>query len=1378
MLKLSNRGLGLLNAQYRSVLKKCFMLNLAAAFVAVATPAYSEGVSINANGGGGGTAVQQALANLTENMSNKIGDTTGSTPSAINVLYVNKSFTENLAGEGGAWIKSYKGIWFGYEQNQYNELERLSEKIQIANKQNTSGDGIGASGGAVVNGNENINSSNVPVDDALIKVYNTEFNNNSVIPGNNLAGGGAIVNYSANPYNAIESSVFKGNYALGTKGSQGGAIYNVATLAFQNGHTPRGYLSSSESTYNQNIAGTNNGTTSTNSGGGAIYNEGDFVSQKDTYTGNQALASDKAQGGAVYNQGTFTSTSDSYQSNQASANTTAQGGAIYNIGTLTLEDTGFSSNQASVVGSGDEITANGGAVYNDAGGNITMTNLTGKGIFSGNQVGSSGLSSGGAISNSGVITSTNIEFRSNKLDPSTNNVNAYGGAVHNGGKYNSSGEIYSANSVEGTQTAKGGAIYNVGGTETLFNITDGATFTNNYAQSNVAKGGAIYNNSKLVAEVAVETDDSYKLQFVGNYVIGGRLNTSIGMGGAIQNEGNMQLSGAFFDGNNVFGTIAAGGAVSVYNEQTSSIKNSKFDSNYITLVNSTQEDKTPVGYGGAISNIAYNGEVALSIDNTSFIDNYITTDVEGAQMYGGAISNSSAWLDKTGNNRIEFVVNAMDVEFTNNGLFENPKEDNADYTDSYGGAIYNGDNSTFIANIVNGYDLTFNVNQAKNGGAIYNDSNIVPNTTDSFTINSNNNSDVKFIGNIATAIGGAIYNNGKIEFENKGTGETKFSANQAQKGGAIYNSGEFNINTTSKGEYTFSGNKANKGGAIYNTADMSFIFQNGGNLTFATTSDDVYNTSSLSIYGNAEDRMNIYLNSTFAGNGTYNLDYTNLYIGSTGYIDYEPVLKFVDMDMVYLAQNAYLNLDDGDTTENLDINIAKGAKLNYKSSTDVTHTLAKNVENSGLINLEDGKLTTVIINSLVSQNGTIRIDVDNSQNQADIIKISNNISGTTNVAFANADSLRLEVGERIKFAETIKTIPTDNFEFTSRINNGLYEIGIGHEETQKNNDWYFYRTQYYNPEVIAYIDLSRSAVEQARSQLFNVERINRGDCDCYMDGDTYRICNFKDLGPKSRVWATPFYRSGTFDEPVETDLTLWGVDFGFDHQFDLSSQLGLFASYRDGTYENDGKGKGDFYSTQGSELNITSIIAGLYYRQYFGDFYMAGTAFGGQQSADIKADNGVNSSTDGLNFGAKAEMGYDIRVGKRSVLTPAFEATYNYIKYDDVKDNSGKEVEFDTINDIELEAGIKYEYQFNNEYQRLTTAYIKPSVVQIISNGGAVTINGNEVDDTLENDTFGRVEVGADAELTDNISVGAFGNYTFGSSYNAWSVGGNLRYIW
>ena len=170
--------------------------------------------------------------------------------------------------------------------------------------------------------------------------------------------------------------------------------------------------------------------------------------------------------------------------------------------------------------------------------------------------------------------------------------------------------------------------------------------------------------------------------------------------------------------------------------------------------------------------------------------------------------------------------------------------------------------------------------------------------------------------------------------------------------------------------------------------------------------------------------------------------------------------------------------------------------------------------------------------------------------------------------------------------------------------------------------------------------------------------------------------------------------------------------------------------------------------------------------------------FAGKIDADLSAENKVTATFDGWTYGAKLEGGIDIHLNRRTTLTPLASVTYNYIQYNDAVASNDKRMSVDNTTDFEFEAGFKFEQMFNNDNQLPTSAYVKPSVIQTVTNGGKVKVGDTEYKDTLENETIGRVEVGADAYLTNNFSIGAFGNFSFGSDYDAWSVGGHIRYIW
>ncbi|HBO49554.1 MAG TPA: hypothetical protein DD619_02005, partial [Alphaproteobacteria bacterium] len=1393
MLRLSHRGLGLLNVQYRSVLKKCFMLNLAAA--AFVLPAYAADEFTphqTANTSGSGNSLDAKGEEVLNNLKNQMGtvissSTETSEAKPLGYLYINTNFTEEhysddiLVGSDnnpGPWIWNRGEVYSGYQYNfTTGQISEVTGGVTISNKHNTSAMIPMLGGGVFVNGKED--GSMQP----LLKVINTTFLNNSASAPDTTLGqtvmGGVISNYSQNTENSIKNSTFSKNYVMGADEIAGGAVSNFAVAG--TARTDVGYMLSQGNQYSGNYAANETDSTNTlltqfvgteanKASGGAVYNSGTFISEKDifssnyakgataqggavyngveagntgtftltgdgstNFSGNHAEGSALAAGGAVANAGDFSSESSKFENNYAKSDTKATGGAVSNSGTYTSQKESYSGNYTTAA---DSL---GGAVYNDQTGTLT---ITGAASFSGNYAAGTGTTSGtgalgGAFYNAGTLTATdgNLTFSGNYA---TGNMAVKGGAFGNAstGTATLKDVTFSGNyTASSAGNVYGGSVYNEG----KITIT-GAAFENNYSKTTsdtgVAYGGA-WANSTAAGESLSPVSQIIDSSFKNNQAVAASENAEYGaLGGAIYNR----AQGSDTSGNlSILQIIASGDDV-------------EFSSN--KAVSAAKS-----GIGGAIANNNL-GQLDITADNNhSIIFKYNEAD------YGGAIANSAA--GNTTNNAsgeiARLTVNATggDIAFTNNSASQ------------HGGVLFNyamEDGMTFKAS--GDHSLIFSNNTAgSNGGAFANQGGINPTTgvyeQGYILLDVSDKALVNFSGNSAGAEGGAVYNMGKLVINTDSaasSAQIKFAANTAKKGGAIYNTAKANVSGALKNgaSLLFDGNKASdgQGGAIYNEADGNIDLSLSGTskIVFSTAADDVYNLGTITISGDLPNptlaasavtndivlprvinnsQSQIVLNSTFGGSGTYNISNTQLNIGSSGYIDYTPEMVLKN-NIVNLASGSYLNLDSGDTLVNNDFDISGNSTLNYKADAGTTALdLANTVQNAGLLNLGDGVLTDVSINTLYSENGTIRIDVDNPNLKADRIIINNKIYGTTDIRFDNADSMTLGLDDRIYFAQTQAEQSLDDYKFVSKINNGLYEIGIGYENNTAVNDWFFYRTKYLNPEVIAYIDLPRSAVEQSRSLLFNAGRLDKGSCNCYRDECNYKVCNFKDLGGKDSIWATPVYRSGTFDKPVETDVKLYGLDFGYDHQFTISDQFGIFGSYRDGTYDNSGKGEGEIMSRYGSELDITSILGGAYYRKYFGDLFMTGAVYGGMQSADIKADNDVSASTDGLNLGAQVEVGYDFRPSHRSVLTPSIKATYDYIKFDDLKDNSGKEVSFDAVHDIELEAGIKYEYQFNNEHQLPTTGYIKPSVIQTIANGGDVKINDVTFDKTLENETLG-----------------------------------------
>ena len=216
--------------------------------------------------------------------------------------------------------------------------------------------GAGSSGGAIYN-------------DGDLHVYSSTFTNNSA------ADGGAIDN-NLNATLHISHSTFTSNTA-----SYGGAIesfgtsVNVTGSTFSSNNTTghgdggaiwneQGALTVDTSVFSGNTSGTT---------GGAISCYGDSLDvSTSTLSGNHSGQS----GAGIYSGCALTVSNTTFQGNVVSGGATFAGGAIYQIGN-------FNSSLVYVTLSGNQATAFGGGIYNDAGtstGNMSVA----KSMFTGN----------------------------------------------------------------------------------------------------------------------------------------------------------------------------------------------------------------------------------------------------------------------------------------------------------------------------------------------------------------------------------------------------------------------------------------------------------------------------------------------------------------------------------------------------------------------------------------------------------------------------------------------------------------------------------------------------------------------------------------------------------------------------------------------------------------------------------------------------------------------------------------------------------------------------------------------------------------------------------------------------------------------------------
>lgn len=729
-----------------------------------------------------------------------------------------------------------------------------------------------------------------------------------------------------------------------------------------------------------------------------------------------------------------------------------------------------------------------------------------------------------------------------------------------------------------------------------------------------------------------------------------------------------------------------------------------------------------------------------------FEGDFIGNSSQATNAHGGAIFNLGEIDDVSGN----FIANTINADIQANG-----------------GAIQNNDDRASIKSISGSFiDNKASSNLEAWGGAVDNASGTIGSITGDFH---NNLAMVYGVPVEARAVptmavGGAISNQGTI-----GSISGNFIGNQAVAddiaiGGAIYHDG-----STSKDDALKIVNSN-----FYNNSVSAGEMAVGG-----------------AIYGNyvhisAEDGKN----SEFRGN-TVNGESNAVYIEGDGGVNGALILSGKDNGRVIFDDNV-----DG-TDYDIDILGDGNGEVVFNSRVDGADTLT--VARNAVMRL--GTAADVnVTDYIAAQDGTLKLDVnvDKANNKIDngIIHIGGDIQGETTVIVnsLNNDVLDNPDGAVAKFVEAGNDNPNTYSSFkVGRVIGSPYMWksvkNYYGEDGETVSNWYLsLKDRYdaengggtggsgngegdeieYAPEIPAYMAMQTAAVEQNRGLTRKISdglraNRNRGCCD-------------RKFLPQREAWVNADYSYAEIDAPSEMDANIKGVTAGFDLAANARNRIGLFGAYHQGDY--DLSGKGDFKSPIGSEMDVDSYLGGLYYSYGGRNWTALAMAFAGQQDINTKTDDYLaKADTSAMQYGAGLELARKFYLPRAWIIEPSLGVYYTLLDMDGFTDNVGKKVEFDVMHYMEAELGLRFEHLFCRGGWT-SKVYVKPSVIQTFASGDRTRVAGLKETDTYENQTLGRMEIGAKFGLTPALSAYTSANYTFGSEYQAYGVDAGLTYAW
>lgn len=878
----------------------------------------------------------------------------------------------------------------------------------------------------------------------------------------------------------------------------------------------------------------------------------------------------------------------------------------------------------------------------------------------------------------------------------------------------------------------------------------------------------VYNNDKEYSDVVTKSDSG---SGDGEVVVEGEI-VVVPVGLGVKNSDDLSSIGDVFYRNNEYdyeytgdgssNVIVQGGVI--YNDGTIGTKDldgefvgnaigADFVGNKVTAESDIEDAPLVMHVEGAV--LSNGGDIGQI--SSDFVNNTVVADV----VDGGVVNNSvNGYIwgfhgDFVGNKgqaenvKGGVILNLGKIDTIAGNFVDNDIDANVQ---ANGGAIQNNDDEAYIKSISGSFIDNKAVSKLEAwGGAIDNASGTIDEITGEY-----NNNIAEARGEATMAVGGAISNQGIIKKINGTFIGNKAVSDSVAYGGAIYHESSTSkddalkiVNSNFYNNSVVGEDKA-VGGAVY--GNYVHILADGQNSQFH---GNTANGESNALFVEGDTRKNGALILSAKNNGKVVFDDD---IDGWRY----------DVDVVGDGQEGSEVVFNSRVDNVSNLGLGRNAIMHLGTAADI-NTLNYKADEGGVLKLD------------------VQVDKENSVINSGVVHVAGDIQGETTVIVnsLNKDELENRDDAYRMFVEAANDNPDTYSSFkVGRVVGSPYMWksvkNYQGEEGDTVSNWYLaLKDRYdaddssdtreeYAPEIAAYVAMQSAVVEQNRGMSRKIAdglraNRNRGCCD-------------KKFAPQRETWINADYAYAKIEAPSEMDAKIKGLTAGFDVAADSKNRLGLFGGYHQGDY--DLSGKGDYRSTIGSSMDIDSYLGGLYYSYGGKNWSTLATVFAGKQDINVNTDDHLaKADTSAMQYGASLAVARKFYLPRAWIIEPGLGVYYTALDIDKFSDNVGKSVDFDIMHYVEAELSLRFEHLFCMDGWT-SKVYIKPSVIQTFASGGRTKIIGLKQADTYENQTLGRVEVGAKFGITPNLSAYTSANYMFGADYSAYGVDAGLTYAW
>ncbi len=410
---------------------------------------------------------------------------------------------------------------------------------------------------------------------------------------------------------------------------------------------------------------------------------------------------------------------------------------------------------------------------------------------------------------------------------------------------------------------------------------------------------------------------------------------------------------------------------------------------------------------------------------------------------------------------------------------------------------------------------------------------------------------------------------------------------------------------------------------------------------------------------------------------------------------------------------------------------------------------------------------TLTVSNLLANNAAVSMGVNLQNQTADKIIINNVYNGTAVLSLSNmATTANPTTGNGIQLVQFV----------SNHHGSGTFSLDGG----QWDQGGYIYKlfddeAGYYLRSIGEYTDTFKT--------ILNVPALTVAMAKAGMDSLNKRMGALRDMNNpqhKNGLWVKSYYKSLTVDDLLKTDMSLFGVEAGYDWLFNPSDltkvYFGIMGGYmqadsiktKDSNGDsNDGDGYAPSAGVYLTVANDNSWFVDLVARHFWTKIDST-TRTASNTLLEFKPKRNI--------LAASIEAGKTITYESAFKVEPKIQIIYAKASDDTTKVTNGiGNLEYDSAKYLLGKAAIMFSYEADMGNNLLIEPLLELAYNREFKGRGLVRYGDAEKMSSLKGGSF-EIDAGFSMQITDDIYWHALGTYEKGSKLSGWGINAGIRF--